>query len=157
MQNHVFVLLYQDVGRQCLFEAPRKAGVGWEEEKKVQMGFMTSKLLSMPYEPSLSSRTKTPLDFCVIQSWFTTLSHQRLHPFLALSSSLRNCVLFCRWDIQRIREQRMFQRLQQRMNKKKGIQESEPEVSSFYPDTEDGMTGHFICCLNMEPLFFTEP
>ncbi|XP_010864281.1 male-specific lethal 1-like 1 isoform X2 [Esox lucius] len=42
-----------------------------------------------------------------------------------------------RWDIQRIREQRMFQRLQQRMNKKKGIQESEPEVSSFYPDTED--------------------
>lgn len=51
----------------------------------------------------------------------------------------------------------MFQRLQQRMNKKKGIQESEPEVSSFYPDTEDGMTGHFICCLNMEPLFFTEP
>lgn len=42
-----------------------------------------------------------------------------------------------RWDIQRIREQRMFQRLQQRMNKKKGIQESEPEVASFYPDTED--------------------
>ncbi|XP_023691559.1 male-specific lethal 1-like 1 isoform X1 [Paramormyrops kingsleyae] len=42
-----------------------------------------------------------------------------------------------RWDIQRIREQRMFQRLQQRMNKKKGIQESEPEVSSFYPDAED--------------------
>ncbi|KAJ8284536.1 hypothetical protein COCON_G00033860 [Conger conger] len=42
-----------------------------------------------------------------------------------------------RWDIQRIREQRMFQRLQQRMNKKKGIQESEPEVLSFYPDTED--------------------
>ncbi|KAG9346278.1 hypothetical protein AGOR_G00203300 [Albula goreensis] len=42
-----------------------------------------------------------------------------------------------RWDIQRIREQRMFQRLQQRMNKKKGIQECEPEVSSFYPDTED--------------------
>ncbi|XP_069041672.1 male-specific lethal 1-like 1 isoform X2 [Lepisosteus oculatus] len=42
-----------------------------------------------------------------------------------------------RWDIQRIREQRMFQRLQQRMYKKKGIQESEPEVSSFYPDTDD--------------------
>ncbi|XP_036399882.1 male-specific lethal 1-like 1 isoform X2 [Megalops cyprinoides] len=42
-----------------------------------------------------------------------------------------------RWDIQRIREQRMFQRLQQRMNKKKGIPESEPEVSSFYPDTEE--------------------
>ncbi|KPP58418.1 hypothetical protein Z043_123758, partial [Scleropages formosus] len=42
-----------------------------------------------------------------------------------------------RWDIQRIREQRMFQRLQQRMNKKKGFQESEPEVSSFYPDIED--------------------
>ncbi|KAM4624281.1 male-specific lethal 1 homolog isoform 2-T2 [Polymixia lowei] len=42
-----------------------------------------------------------------------------------------------RWDIQRIREQRMFQRLQQRMNKKKVIQEVEPELSSFYPDTED--------------------
>ncbi|KAJ8264681.1 hypothetical protein GJAV_G00152460 [Gymnothorax javanicus] len=42
-----------------------------------------------------------------------------------------------RWDIQRIREQRMFQRLQQRMNKKKGIQESEPEVLSFYPDSDD--------------------
>ncbi|XP_010872969.2 male-specific lethal 1-like 1 [Esox lucius] len=42
-----------------------------------------------------------------------------------------------RWDIQRIREQRMFQRLQQRMNKRKGIQESVPEVFSFYPDAED--------------------
>ncbi|MBN3282279.1 MSL1 protein, partial [Polyodon spathula] len=42
-----------------------------------------------------------------------------------------------RWDIQRIREQRMFQRLQQRMYKKKGIQESEPEVSSFYPETDE--------------------
>ncbi|XP_034426575.1 male-specific lethal 1 homolog isoform X2 [Hippoglossus hippoglossus] len=42
-----------------------------------------------------------------------------------------------RWDIQRIREQRMFQRLQQRMNRKKIVQETEPEVSSFYPDTED--------------------
>ncbi|KAK0137567.1 Male-specific lethal 1 [Merluccius polli] len=43
-----------------------------------------------------------------------------------------------RWDIQRIREQRMFQRLQQRMNKKKVREpESEPELSSFYPDTED--------------------
>ncbi|XP_028675840.1 male-specific lethal 1 homolog isoform X1 [Erpetoichthys calabaricus] len=42
-----------------------------------------------------------------------------------------------RWDIQRIREQRMFQRLQQRMYKKKGIQESEPGLSSFYPDADD--------------------
>ncbi|XP_056152641.1 male-specific lethal 1 homolog [Lampris incognitus] len=42
-----------------------------------------------------------------------------------------------RWDIQRIREQRMFQRLQQRINKKKVVQEVEPELSSFYPDTED--------------------
>ncbi|KAF7203558.1 male-specific lethal 1 homolog isoform X1 [Nothobranchius furzeri] len=42
-----------------------------------------------------------------------------------------------RWDIQRIREQRMFQRLQQRMNRKKVIQEAEPELSSFYPETED--------------------
>lgn len=32
----------------------------------------------------------------------------------------------------------MFQRLQQRMNRKKVIPESEPELSSFYPDTEDG-------------------
>ncbi|KAM9425092.1 male-specific lethal 1 homolog isoform 2-T2 [Pholidichthys leucotaenia] len=42
-----------------------------------------------------------------------------------------------RWDIQRIREQRMFQRLQQRMNRKKVVQETEPELASFYPDTED--------------------
>ncbi|XP_029383631.1 male-specific lethal 1 homolog isoform X1 [Echeneis naucrates] len=42
-----------------------------------------------------------------------------------------------RWDIQRIREQRMFQRLQQRMNRKKVVQETEPELSSFYPDIED--------------------
>lgn len=32
----------------------------------------------------------------------------------------------------------MFQRLQQRMNRKKVVQETEPELSSFYPDTEDG-------------------
>nr|XP_020460378.1 male-specific lethal 1 homolog isoform X2 [Monopterus albus] len=42
-----------------------------------------------------------------------------------------------RWDIQRIREQRMFQRLQQRMNRRKVIQEVEPELLSFYPETED--------------------
>uniref|UniRef100_A0AAR2J2H3 PEHE domain-containing protein n=1 Tax=Pygocentrus nattereri TaxID=42514 RepID=A0AAR2J2H3_PYGNA len=42
-----------------------------------------------------------------------------------------------RWDIQRIREQRMFQRLHQRMNKQKVIQESEPELLSFYPEAED--------------------
>uniref|UniRef100_A0A8C5HSQ2 PEHE domain-containing protein n=1 Tax=Gouania willdenowi TaxID=441366 RepID=A0A8C5HSQ2_GOUWI len=42
-----------------------------------------------------------------------------------------------RWDIQRIREQRMFQRLQQRMNRKKVVQEAEPDVASFYPETED--------------------
>ncbi|XP_077056884.1 male-specific lethal 1 homolog [Siphateles boraxobius] len=43
-----------------------------------------------------------------------------------------------RWDIQRIREQRMLQRLQQRMEKKKtNVQESEPEVSSFHPDLEN--------------------
>ncbi|XP_030649551.1 male-specific lethal 1-like 1 [Chanos chanos] len=42
-----------------------------------------------------------------------------------------------RWDIQRIREQRMFQRLQQRMNKRKVVQESEPELLSFYPEAED--------------------
>lgn len=32
----------------------------------------------------------------------------------------------------------MFQRLQQRMNRKKVVPETEPELSSFYPDTEDG-------------------
>ncbi|KAB5553874.1 hypothetical protein PHYPO_G00043710 [Pangasianodon hypophthalmus] len=42
-----------------------------------------------------------------------------------------------RWDIQRIREQRMFQRLQQRMNRQKVIQECEPELLSFYPEAED--------------------
>lgn len=45
-----------------------------------------------------------------------------------------------RWDIQRIREQRIFQRLQQRMNKKKAIPEPEPHLLSFYPEAEDGMT-----------------
>ncbi|XP_053309629.1 male-specific lethal 1 homolog [Spea bombifrons] len=42
-----------------------------------------------------------------------------------------------RWDIQRIREQRILQRLQLRMYKKKGSQESEPEVSSFFPEIDD--------------------
>ncbi|XP_050790735.1 male-specific lethal 1 homolog isoform X3 [Gopherus flavomarginatus] len=42
-----------------------------------------------------------------------------------------------RWDIQRIREQRILQRLQLRMYKKKGIQESEPEVTSFFPEPDD--------------------
>uniref|UniRef100_A0AAY4CZH8 PEHE domain-containing protein n=1 Tax=Denticeps clupeoides TaxID=299321 RepID=A0AAY4CZH8_9TELE len=45
-----------------------------------------------------------------------------------------------RWDIQRIREQRIFQRLQQRMNKKKVVQEVEPELLSFYPRPEDVQT-----------------
>ncbi|KAM4692665.1 male-specific lethal 1 homolog [Rhinophrynus dorsalis] len=42
-----------------------------------------------------------------------------------------------RWDIQRIREQRILQRLQLRMYRKKGNQESEPEVTSFFPDVDD--------------------
>uniref|UniRef100_A0A8C0G396 PEHE domain-containing protein n=1 Tax=Chelonoidis abingdonii TaxID=106734 RepID=A0A8C0G396_CHEAB len=42
-----------------------------------------------------------------------------------------------RWDIQRIREQRILQQLQLRMYKKKGIQESEPEVTSFFPEPDD--------------------
>lgn len=47
-------------------------------------------------------------------------------------------ILFSRWDIQRIREQRILQRLQLRMYKRKGIQESEPEVTSFFPEPDDG-------------------
>nr|XP_033774234.1 male-specific lethal 1 homolog [Geotrypetes seraphini] len=42
-----------------------------------------------------------------------------------------------RWDIQRIREQRILQRLQLRMYKRKGIQESEPEITSFFPEPDD--------------------
>lgn len=42
-----------------------------------------------------------------------------------------------RWDIQRIREQRILQRLQLRMYKKKNNQESEPEVTSFFPEPDD--------------------
>ncbi|KAA0705947.1 Male-specific lethal 1-like 1 [Triplophysa tibetana] len=42
-----------------------------------------------------------------------------------------------RWDIQRIREQRMFQRLQQRMNKRKVVQDSEQERCSLHPNLED--------------------
>ena len=48
------------------------------------------------------------------------------------------CLVSPRWDIQRIREQRILQRLQLRMYKKKGIQESEPEVTSFFPEPDDG-------------------
>ncbi len=52
-----------------------------------------------------------------------------------------------RWDIQRIREQRMLQRLQQRMEKKKpNVQESEPDLSSFYPDVDNGITLRFRPC-----------
>uniref|UniRef100_A0A673JYY0 Male-specific lethal 1-like 1 n=1 Tax=Sinocyclocheilus rhinocerous TaxID=307959 RepID=A0A673JYY0_9TELE len=57
------------------------------------------------------------------------LEHLQICPLISF--------LFFRWDIQRIREQRMFQRLQQRMNRRKVIQESEPELLSFYPDPED--------------------
>lgn len=61
-----------------------------------------------------------------------------LNPFNALN--ILTAFSF-RWDIQRIREQRMLQRLQQRMEKKKtNVQESEPEVSSFHPDLENGMS-----------------
>lgn len=41
----------------------------------------------------------------------------------------------------------MFQRLQQRMNRKKVITEAEPELSSFYPDTEDGASASLRSCL----------
>lgn len=58
--------------------------------------------------------------------------------FVGGSKLSSSCFWILRWDIQRIREQRMFQRLQQRMNRKKVITEAEPELSSFYPDTEDG-------------------
>lgn len=69
------------------------------------------------------------------------LEHFQIYPVISF--------LFFRWDIQRIREQRMFQRLQQRMNRRKVIQESEPELLSFYPDPEDGMSvdGFFPECL----------
>lgn len=39
----------------------------------------------------------------------------------------------------------MLQRLQQRMEKRKlNIQECEPEISSFYPDADDGMFWAFV-------------
>ncbi len=60
------------------------------------------------------------------------------HSVFSLPAFFFLCVNLLRWDIQRIREQRMFQRLQQRMNRKKIVPETEPELSSFYPDTEDG-------------------
>lgn len=72
--------------------------------------------------------------------------------FVSLILTFRHCILHSpsftsrRWDIQRIREQRMFQRLQQRMNKRKGIQESEPEVFSFYPEAEDGKPTYTLNC-----------
>lgn len=33
----------------------------------------------------------------------------------------------------------MLQRLQQRMEKKVAVQETEPDLMSFYPEAEDGM------------------
>lgn len=66
-----------------------------------------------------------------------------------------------RWDIQRIREQRIFQRLQQRMNKKKATPEPESHLQSFYPEAEDGTAPQAIIVLsrlnsrvNSEFLFF---
>uniref|UniRef100_H3CXK1 MSL complex subunit 1 n=1 Tax=Tetraodon nigroviridis TaxID=99883 RepID=H3CXK1_TETNG len=59
------------------------------------------------------------------------------HMKLELDEKRRKSFGTTRWDIQRIREQRMFQRLQQRMNRKKVITEAERQLSSFYPDTED--------------------
>lgn len=59
--------------------------------------------------------------------------------------------VFPRWDIQRIREQRILQRLQLRMYKKKGIQESEPEVTSFFPEPDDGKF-----CLPKRVVFLTK-
>lgn len=56
----------------------------------------------------------------------------------AQAPELPRAILFSRWDIQRIREQRILQRLQLRMYKRKGIQESEPEVTSFFPEPDDG-------------------
>ncbi|KAG7492417.1 hypothetical protein MATL_G00014210 [Megalops atlanticus] len=76
-----------------------------------------------PLEEGAASDVPENLDDCIFL---------KRHAKLELDEKRRK-----RWDIQRIREQRMFQRLQQRMNKKKGVQEAEPEVSSFYPDTED--------------------
>lgn len=47
----------------------------------------------------------------------------------------------------------MFQRLQQRMNRKKVITEAEPELSSFYPDTEDGGSAERL----LQPPRLSEP
>lgn len=44
----------------------------------------------------------------------------------------------------------MFQRLQQRMNRKKVVPETEPELSSFYPDTEDGTSVGCVSCGEMQ-------
>ncbi|PWA21767.1 male-specific lethal 1 homolog isoform X2 [Gambusia affinis] len=70
-----------------------------------------------------ASNIPEPLDDCTFL---------KRHAKLELDEKRRK-----RWDIQRIREQRVFQRLQQRMNRKKTVQETEPELSSFYPETED--------------------
>lgn len=45
----------------------------------------------------------------------------------------------------------MFQRLQQRMNRQKVIQESEPELLSFYPEPDDGMS---LALLQLNMLYF---
>ncbi|XP_053554260.1 male-specific lethal 1 homolog isoform X2 [Bombina bombina] len=60
------------------------------------------------------------------------------HAKLELDEKRRKSICFLhRWDIQRIREQRILQRLQLRMYKKKGSQECEPEVTSFFPDHDE--------------------
>uniref|UniRef100_A0A2K5PMZ2 Male-specific lethal 1 homolog n=1 Tax=Cebus imitator TaxID=2715852 RepID=A0A2K5PMZ2_CEBIM len=50
-----------------------------------------------------------------------------------------------RWDIQRIREQRILQRLQLRMYKRKGIQESEPERNRCRLEIQKKQTPHRTC------------
>ncbi|KAK6473135.1 male-specific lethal 1-like protein isoform X1 [Huso huso] len=107
----------------------------WQQPRPSPRRETTSKKEASVAIPSWREHSMEPLKEMTPPDFVENLDDSvflKRHAKLELDEKRRK-----RWDIQRIREQRMFQRLQQRMYKKKGIQESEPEVSSFYPETDD--------------------
>ncbi|KAL2100574.1 hypothetical protein ACEWY4_002335 [Coilia grayii] len=85
--------------------------------------------------PSWRENTVAPLaekDMASVTENMEDTAFRKRHMKLELDEKRRK-----RWDIQRIREQRILQRLQQRMNKKKAIPEPEPQLMSFYPEADD--------------------
>lgn len=113
-------------GRRRVPETPHEAGAGREKEEEVRAATLADAACIPPTGNAVVKKTKKTTTW---RCWKSVTGWG--------AETLSRCST-SRWDIQRIREQRMFQRLQQRMNRKKVVTEAEPELSSFYPDTEDG-------------------